>query len=114
LIDEEKACIWIIDWEMARFETRKLRDLEQLIANLWIMKQQESFFNSSLIERLIKRLQFEHFGSEHADYRRNSDDLARSNFILWILSLIKDTAYWGLEDFTLNGEELLKKALSEI
>jgi len=28
--------------------------------------------------------------------------------------LIKDTAYWGLEDFTLNGEELLKKALSEV
>ena len=114
MIDEEKKLIWIIDWEMARFETRQLRDLEQLIANLWIMKQKPAFFNTTLIEKLIKRLQFEHFGNENSDYRQHGDDLTRANFILMILSLIKDTAYWGLEDFTLNEEELLRKALAEI
>ena len=106
MVDVENNLFWIIDWEVARFVTRVHRDLEQLIAILWVMKQNH--------ERLIKRLQNEYFGNEDSDYRCNSgDDLGKSNFILWILSLVQ-YPHWVLADINLTGKDMVKRALLEI
>ena len=99
---------------MSRFEAKVFNDLEQLMANLWIMKQAAAIFDSCLVERLIRRLQFEHFGNENADYRLHCENATKSNFILWVLSLIKDTRHWELGEFIFDGAELLKRALFEI
>jgi hypothetical protein len=114
LVDVENNLFWIIDWEVARFETRAHRDLEQLIANLWVMKQNHELFNENALERLIRRLQYEYFGNENNDYRCHSgDDLGKSNFILWILSLVQ-YPHWGLVDINLSGKDTVKRALLEI
>lgn len=115
MVDVEKSLFWIIDWEVARFETRIHRDLEQFMANLWMMKQNDEIFNKNALERFIKRLQFEYFGKENIDYRlaASGDDLGKSNFILWILSLVQ-FPNWGLVDVETSGRELIQRALLEI
>lgn len=113
MLDVESQKFWIIDWEMSKFETREFGDLEQLCANLWIMKQNNVRFNSYLTERFIKRLQFEYFGSEDADYRKNGDENTKSMFLLWLLSLLQ-FKHWGLKEINLNEADLIKKALIEL
>ena len=108
LVDLEKQTFWVIDWEMSRIDT-PTSDLEQLIPNLWVMKQNPEYFNADLIEKLIKRLQFEFFGDENADYRTKCGVYGKTNFILWILALIKEP-HWRLKDLK-SG---VLKALSEI
>ena len=108
LVDLEKQTFWVIDWEMSRIDT-PTSDLEQLIPNLWVMKQNPEYFNADLIEKLIKRLQFEFFGDENADYRTKCGVNGKTNFILWILALIKEP-HWRLNHLK-SG---VLKALSEI
>jgi thiamine kinase-like enzyme len=105
LVDQDKKLIWVIDWEMARFETR-LRDLDQLMCNLWIMKQNPKLFDSDLIDKIMKRLQFEFFKNENIDWRIKC---GKPRFILWIISLIKEK-HWEIED----NKEVVLKALNEI
>lgn len=104
----EKQHFWIIDWEEARFET-PTSDLEQFISNLWIMKQNPELFNAELIEKLIKRLQFEFFGDENTDYRTKCGANAKTNFILWTLVLVR-IPHWEIKDM----KSCIVKALSEI
>lgn len=96
LVDSDSKHLWIIDWEMARFESPK-RDIQQLIANLWVMKQNESLFNAKSIDNLIKRLQFEFFGDENKDWRLFSDSNGKSTFVLWVTTLVREK-HWQLED----------------
>ena len=114
MIDVESQKFWIIDWEMARFETREFRDLEQLCASLWIIKQNNVLFNNELTERFIKRLQFEYFGSEDADYRTNCDENTQSVFLISLLCLIKDMKHWRINAVNVDGSVLIKKALLEL
>ena len=88
MVDLEKQTFWVIDWEMSRISTPTC-DLEKFISNLWLMKQSPEYFNADLIEKLIKRLQFEFFGDENADYRKKCGVNGKSNFILWILAYVK-------------------------
>ena len=106
----EKQYFWIIDWEIARFDTPSI-DLEVLAANLWIMKQNAELFNADLIEKLVKRLQFEYFGDENLDYRTQCGVNGKNNFILLILhwSFIRES-YWEIKD----TKNCILKALSEI
>jgi hypothetical protein len=85
------------------------------MANLWMMKQNHEMFNKNALERLIQRLQYEYFGKENTDYRlvASGDDLGKSNFVLWILSLVQ-FPNWGLVDVDTSGRELIKRALLEI
>ena len=105
LIDQDKELIWIIDWEMARFETR-LSDLNQFMSNLWVMKQNPSYFDSNAIDKIIKRLQFEFFNNENIDWRLKC---GKSNFILWVVTLI-NMEHWKLDD----QKQAVLKAINEI
>ena len=96
LVDLEKQQFWLIDWEMSRIDT-PTSDLEQLIPNLWVMKQNPDYFNADLIEKLIKRLQFEFFGDENADYHKECGLNAKTNFILWTLILAREP-HWEIKD----------------
>jgi len=107
LINVEKKLVWIVDWEMCRFKT-DLCDLQQLIGNMWIMKQNSNLFNSNRIERLIKRLQFEFFGDENLDWRQ-SCQIGQSTFVFWAVVLIKEH-HWQIE----NKKDSILQALREI
>lgn len=107
LIDQKNNLIWLVDWEAARFETNT-RDVEQLLANLWLMKQSPKF-NKIKIENLIKNFQLVFFDSKDKDWRKCSGDFARYNFILWIVGLLNES-HWGLD----NKREIAIKALNEI
>ena len=105
LIDQDKKLIWVIDWEMARFET-KLRDLDQLMCNFWIMKQNPNVFDYDAIDKIMKRLQFEFFNNENIDWRLKC---GKPRFILWIISLIKEK-HWEIDD----SKMVVVRALNEI
>ncbi|RMZ95298.1 hypothetical protein BpHYR1_021778 [Brachionus plicatilis] len=107
LIDQENKFIWIVDWEAARFET-STRDMEQLLANLWLMKQSPKF-NKDKIESLIKHFQLEFFNSKDIDWRKGCGDFAKYNFILWIVGLLNES-HWDLD----NKRDTALKAFSEI
>ena len=106
LIDSQKKLIWISDWEMARFG-KPVRDFEQLMGNLWIMKQNIKLFDSEKIEYLIKKLQQEFFEDENCDYRNNTD--SKNNFIFWVSTLVQYN-HWELNDH----REIVLKALKEV
>jgi len=108
LIDEEANRVWFIDWEAARFQTDPLRDLEQFMSNLWLMKQNESVYDYEKINFLIGELQEVHFGDRSKDWRSLSSN-RKAKFILWILGLIKEE-HWQIE----NSRDTLLKALDEI
>ncbi|CAF0809993.1 unnamed protein product [Brachionus calyciflorus] len=107
LIDKEENLIWIVDWEFARYES-KTSDLEQLLANLWVMKQ-SSKFNQDKIEKLIEKFQLEFLGNEKSDWRYECGDMAKYNFILWIGGLLNET-HWGIDD----NQAVALKALEEV
>ncbi|CAF1142307.1 unnamed protein product, partial [Brachionus calyciflorus] len=107
LIDQEKKLIWIVDWEVARYET-KTRDFEQLLANLWVMKQSPKF-DQNKIEKLIRKFQLEFFGNEDSDWRLHCGDFGKCNFILWVTGLLNET-HWGIDD----NQAVALKALNEI
>ena len=96
LVDCEKQIFWCLDWEVARFET-PLRDLEQLNANLWVMQQNRRLFNYERIDYLFKRLQHEYFGDESADWRVACGAYAKTNFVLWVICLLREK-HWEIED----------------
>lgn len=96
LVDTERNFLWVIDWEMARFET-PTRDLEQLMANLWVMKQNGELFNAKSIEILMKRLQHEFLGSEENDWREHTWKYGKETFVLWITTLVRER-HWRLSD----------------
>jgi hypothetical protein len=73
------------------------------------MKHNTELFNADLIEKLIKRLQFEFFGDENADYRARCGVNAKSNFILWTLSFIREP-HFEIKD----TKSCIIKALSEL
>jgi aminoglycoside phosphotransferase (APT) family kinase protein len=108
LIDEEANRIWFIDWEAARFQVDPLRDLEQLMANLWLMKQNSDVYDNEKVNFLIEELQAIHFGTRTKDWRSLSSD-RKDKFIIWILSLIKEE-HWKIA----NSKEVMLKALDEI
>jgi thiamine kinase-like enzyme len=110
LVDVEKKLIWIIDWEMARFETR-IRDMAQLMANLWVMKENDKLFNVHRIETLMRKLQLEFLGDENLDWRFNSDDITKDEFLIWILVLIREK-HWEIEENQKRSSIL--KALDQI
>lgn len=107
LVDRDHDRLWVIDWEMARFETRT-SDIEQLMANLWVMKQSD-IFNEASIDAFMKRLQFEFFGDESRDWRTNSGDHGRETFVLWITSLVSEK-HWKIKD----PRSIVLKAISEV
>lgn len=96
LVDTKNLRLWVVDWEVACFETAN-RDLQQLMANFWVMRQNESLFNANSIDRLMKRLQFEFFGDENKDWRVYSGSNSKETFILWITTLVKEK-HWELND----------------
>jgi 5-methylthioribose kinase len=108
MIDVEANRVWFIDWEAARFQTDPLRDMEQLMCNLWLMKQNESIFDAAKIEFLVEELQEAHLGEREKDWRSVSS-FQKSKFILWTLSLVKEK-HWGIA----NTREVMLKALEEI
>ncbi|CAF1046760.1 unnamed protein product, partial [Brachionus calyciflorus] len=107
LIDQENKLVWIVDWEVARYET-KTRDFEQLLANLWVMKQSPKF-DQNKIEKLIRKFQLEFFGNEDSDWRLHCGDFGKCNFILWVTGLLNET-HWGIDD----NQAVALKALNEI
>jgi 5-methylthioribose kinase len=107
LINFETNLIWIIDFEMARFETKK-RDMAQLMTNLWIMKENPSLFNASRADCLMKRLQLEFLGDENCDWRFMNEK-TYEEFPLFILMLCT-AAYWGITD----KRGTILKAISEL
>jgi hypothetical protein len=112
LIDLDAAvgcrAFWFIDWEASRFQVDPLRDMEQLMCNLWLMKQNNSVFDVEKIELLIGDLQLAYFGDAGRDWRSTAGD-RKAKFILWVLSLIKEE-HWHIE----NKREVLLKALGEV
>ena len=82
--------------------------MQQLIGNMWIMKQNSTLFNSNRIESLIKRLQFEFFGDENSDWRQSSPN-GQSTFVFWAVVLIKEQ-HWQIA----NKKDSILQALREI
>lgn len=107
LIDTDKELFWIIDWEMSRFET-KTSDIEQLMSNLWLMKQNSNIFNTNSTQTLIHRVQYEYFGNENNDWRTHCSRDASKSFVLWILSLLNEP-HWQIT----NSLDVITKALKE-
>ncbi len=95
LIDVERKLVWIIDWEMARFG-KPLKDLEQLMGNLWIMKQNPVRYNSPKVIELMKRIEIEFF-EEEKDWRVGCGPNAAKNFVCWAVNLVMFD-HWGIED----------------
>jgi hypothetical protein len=83
-----------------------LSDLNQFMCNLWIMKQNSSYFDFDGIEKIMKKLQYEFFKNENIDWRVRC---GKSNFILWICTLI-NMEHWKLDD----QRQVVLKALNEI
>ena len=107
LIDKKELKIWIIDWELARFGKPR-KDLEQLMGNLWIMKQNNKLFNVESIDCIMKTLQQEFFGDANVDWRLNQGEETVYNFIYWAVSLVKE-AHWEIDD----QRAVILKALEE-
>jgi hypothetical protein len=83
--------------------------LEQFTSNLWVMKQNPVLFNANKIDKLIKLLQAEFFQDEHFDWRLNSGLESKNNFIMWTVTLLRET-HWEIT----NPREVIIKALKEI
>lgn len=107
LIDQVNNLIWIVDWEMARFD-KKTRDFEQIMSNLWMMQYQPNF-DSKLINEFIRNFQLEFFGDESSDWRKNLDFMGKCNFIFWTLFQM-NLSHLGIE----SNVEVAKIALKEI
>ena len=105
LVDLEKMSIWFIDWEAARFQRDAARDSEQLLANLWIMKQNANLFDVGKIEELSGALVSECF---EGSWRLESE-VRRTKFVLWALCLIKEE-HWKIE----NKRDAMLRALEEV
>ena len=95
LVDSDRNLLWVVDWEMARFDI-PTRDLEQFIANLWVMRQNKELFSESSIDTIIKQLQIEFFGDEKKDWR-TCWKYSKETFVLWVTTLIKEK-HWCIED----------------
>ena len=108
LIDKQELKIWIIDWEIARFGKPR-KDLEQLMGNLWIMKQNSQLFNVQSIDCIMHTLQQEFFGDANVDWRLNHGEETVYNFIYWAVSLVKE-AHWEIDD----QRAVILKALEEV
>lgn len=96
LFDPDTKYLWIIDSEMVRFDT-PTRDIQEFMAFIWVMRQSEKIFNSSTIDILMRRLQFEFFGDESKDWRLNSDCNAKATFVLWVTAVV-NLSPWEMED----------------
>lgn len=108
LVDMKSDLIWIIDWETTRFG-KPLRDLEQLMGNLWVMKQSDHFFKADRIEMLMKNLQLRFFDKEDSDWRKACGADATVKFIFWVVILIHHD-HFKIE----NQRDAVLKALNEI
>lgn len=108
LVDMKTNVIWIIDWETTRFG-KPLRDLEQLMGNLWVMKQSPNFFKVERIEKLMKNLQSKFFQNEDSDWRAASGEDGKGKFIFWVVILIHHD-HFKIE----NQRDVVLKALDEI
>jgi hypothetical protein len=117
LIDQEKRSLWFIDWEAARFERGPFRDVEQLLCNLWIMKQNSIKFNFNKIGILMSEIEKIFFESDfpNRDLRFSLNNLTlndrKEKFILRVLTLIKEK-HWELEEY--RKREVMLLALQEI
>jgi thiamine kinase-like enzyme len=108
LYDSERKLLWIIDWEMARFDTAT-RDVEQLMSFLWIFKTNEALFSARVVGLLMEKLQFEFFGDERSDWRVKCGRLAKASFVIWVASIVRNPQ-WVYQD----QRDLVLKALSEV
>ena len=110
LIDFEKQIVWLLDWEASRLDT-EWRDLQTICSSLWLMRENEKLFSSKRINHLLRRLQLEFLGDESADWRRETGENVRDNFLL-VLSyalLTEDNLEANLANPTMTG----LKALAE-
>lgn len=95
LFDSEKQIMWIIDWEGVRFG-RPFQDLEQFMANLWILSQSDTL-KDPVQTALLKRLQFRFFNDENADWRVNCGRQAKHAFTWWMVCLL-GFPHWMIQD----------------
>jgi 5-methylthioribose kinase len=108
LIDLEKRAVFVIDWEMARFEN-KLSDLGKLMDILWLMRQNEKVFNGEKVEAFMGMLQAEFFGNAKADWREHGDRNTKGEFLLWVMTLV-ESDMWASE----KPRETVLKAIEQV
>ena len=84
MIDLKANKFWLIDWELARFDT-KHRDVEHICLGLYLFNESRSVFDSRLVDYFLRRVQFEFLGNETADWRsRCEGENVRLIFAIWM------------------------------
>ena len=111
LLDLEKRTIWLLDWEMSRFDT-KSKDLSQMCMFLWIFKRTPAVFDTARSARLLKRLHLEYYGDENADWLEKSEPLVKRFFPIGVMFLMawKDQFGWDLKNPRENILEAIVKS----
>lgn len=111
LLDLEKKTIWLLDWEMSRFDT-KSKDLSQMCMFLWIFQRTPAVFNTARSARLLKRLHLEYYGDENADWLDKSEPLVKRFFPIGVMFLMawKDKFGWELENPRENIQDAITKS----
>eukprot|EP00899_Mesostigma_viride_P010651 jgi/Mesvir1/19588/Mv09890-RA.1 len=107
MVDSERHVFWLLDWEMTRMGNTT-SDLYQLMANLWVMKQNPALFDVDALDRVMSDLQEVFLGDRSCDWRAESAD-ARNGFVVWVLSLVKEK-HWQLS----NPAEVVRRAIHEV
>jgi hypothetical protein len=107
MIDVENKRFWCIDWEMARFEIIH-RDLEQMLTNLWVMKQDDEFYSPVKCDFLLRRLQYEYFGAEEADWREHCNEDTKCEFVLLTTALLAE------DHIKKRSKQIILKAIDEV
>lgn len=106
LVDTTSWTFWLVDWEMARcsFEGS---DIEQLLGNLWVIKQ-SSLFDSAAVLALMQQLQQVWFSGR--DWRTSRGSESVSNFVRWAVMLAeeKQLGWSGVP------ADLVRRALQEV
>lgn len=109
LFDRERKLLWVIDWELARFEMAT-RDLEQLMSMLWLFRQNETAYNTTNIHVLMRKLQLAFFGNESADWRVNCGQFGNVSFMVWVILMATNPDFPFQED----PKAIILKAIGEI
>jgi hypothetical protein len=108
LFDRERKLLWVIDWELARFETAT-NDLEELMSMLWLFKQNEAIFSAKSIAILMGKLQLAFFGDEKKDWRSSCGPYANDSFLFWVTLMV------GNPDFKFEDHRsIVLKALEQV
>ena len=111
MVDVEREKFWLLDWEMARFDS-KFTDIQEMCSFLWLFGRSSDQFHLKRVNFFLRRLQSEFFGAADADFRANTGEKIRSFFPIMTMIILswKDKFGWHFE----NPRQIVVDGLNEL